>query len=110
LENRLAPAVYHVDTVQDTAAVHALTGQDASGQVSLRSAVLAANASAEADTILLGPGIYQVQAGAFAVHGDLQIIGAGSGQTAIEASHLDRLFATDGGNLELAGLTLRGGS
>lgn len=110
LENRLVPAVYHVNTVHDTVAVNTNTGEDASGHVSLRAAVTAANAHPGSDTIILGAGDYSAQAGPLDIQGDLQIIGAGAGQTIIEARHLDRLFAVDEGSLELAGLTLNGGS
>src|SRR2546421_4907629 len=84
LENRLAPAVYHVNTFQDSAAFNLLTGQDASGHISLRAAATAANAHPQGDTILLGAGIYPVQGGVLEVHGNLRIIGQGAGQTAIE--------------------------
>ena len=45
LESRLAPAVYQVNTFQDTPPANLVTGQDAAGHVSLRSAVAAANAT-----------------------------------------------------------------
>jgi len=110
LENRLAPAVYHVNSFQDTPAVNLGTGQDASGHVSLRSAVMAANAGHQDDTIQLGVGDYILQNGVIEVQGNIQILGQGAGQTVIETRHLDRIFAVDGGNLELDGLTLDGGA
>ena len=110
LESRLAPAVYHVNTFQDTPLVNSATAQDASGHVSLRSAVIAANTTQQDDTIILSAGVYKAQTGEFEVHGNLRIVGQGAGQTAIEAPHLDRLFEVVDGDLELSGLTLDGGS
>jgi hypothetical protein len=51
LEDRTAPAVFTVNTVADTPAVALVTGQDSAGNISLRSAIQAANATAGADTI-----------------------------------------------------------
>ena len=63
LENRLAPAVFHVNTFQDTPVANLATGQDAAGYVSLRSAMAAANANPQHDTIYLDAGIYQASGG-----------------------------------------------
>jgi len=51
LEERAVPAVFVVNTTADTAAVNLTTGEDAQGNVSLRSALQAANSTAAADTI-----------------------------------------------------------
>jgi hypothetical protein len=48
LENRLVPAVFIVNTVADTPAVNLTTGQDSAGNISLRSAIQAANANSGA--------------------------------------------------------------
>lgn len=87
-----SPRTYTVNTIEDVNdgvcdAVHC----------SLREAVLAANAVSSDDTIILGPGVYQVRilgTGEDAsVSGDLDIVdfltitGAGSGETFIEATH-----------------------
>jgi hypothetical protein len=110
LESRLAPAVYHVNTFQDTPALNLITGQDASGHISLRSAVMAANVHSQDDAVVLGAGVYAVQNGAIEVGGNLRIVGEGIGQTAIETRHLDRLFEVEGGDLQLTGVELNGGS
>ncbi len=115
LEHRLAPAVFHVNTLQDTFAVNTATGQDATGQISLRSAVMAANVDAQTahappDTIILPAGAFATSKGALPVRGELQIIGQGPAQTVIETIHRDRLFEVEGGNLLLDDLTLDGGS
>jgi hypothetical protein len=110
LESRLAPAVYRVDTFQDTPLSNPATGQDAAGHVSLRSAVMAANAGSQSDTILLGAGVYATTNGPIPIHGDIRIVGQGPQQTIIEAGHRNRVFEVDGGRLDLAELTLDGGS
>lgn len=70
--------------------------------LSLREAVITANETPGVDTILLGPGHYDLSIGGSgeddAATGDLdikesvRIIGAGSGQTTIDANGLDRVF------------------
>src|SRR5262249_26786486 len=52
LEDRLAPAVFLVNTTADSVAVSpaAHTGLDSSGHISLRSAIMAANATPGPDT------------------------------------------------------------
>src|SRR6185295_17455120 len=76
----------------------------------LRSALSAANLSPQADTIVLAAGTYAAPPGGVAVLGKVRITGAGPGQTLLQARHLDRLFEVDDGNLDLAGLTLAGGT
>jgi hypothetical protein len=110
LESRLAPAVYHVDTFQDTPAANLATGQDAAGHVSLRSALAAADAKPQSDVVVLGAGTYSAQLGVFKTQDNVEIIGKGSGQTVIAGRPLERLFDAAGGALELQGLTLEGGS
>src|SRR5690349_12386283 len=58
LEERLAPASFSATTFNDTVAVNLATGQDASGNVSLRSAIMAANHLGGASTIHLDSGQY----------------------------------------------------
>src|SRR5262245_47224826 len=58
LERRTAPAIFTVNTTADTVAVNLITGQDASGNISLRSAIMAANNTGEDDTINLPGGTY----------------------------------------------------
>lgn len=99
------------------------TTQDVLGQRSLRQAVLDANTLGGNQTITLGAGTYTLTlAGAGETAGDtgdlnvntvnLTIVGAGGGQTTIDASALgDRAFdVASGASLELSGLTVVGGS
>src|SRR5215470_10006274 len=60
LEGRRTPAVFTVNTTLDTVAANLTTGTDAQGHVSLRSAIMAANARPGADTINLPAGIYRI--------------------------------------------------
>src|SRR4051812_29874407 len=83
LENRLAPAVYHVNTAQDTPAADLAAGHDAAGHVSLRAAVMAANVTPEADTIVLGAGVFALNGG-MTVQGKLDIVGQGPDATKLD--------------------------
>jgi hypothetical protein len=126
LEDRLAPAVFLVNTTADSVAVSPAThtGLDSSGHISLRSAIMAANATPGADTVML-PGVpagmaYELDlpgsdlgggsAGDLDVTHDLKIQGAGPNTTAIEASNLsDRIFDVVGATVAISGVTMFGG-
>ena len=56
LETRRLLSTFKVNTLLDTVAVNLKTGKDASGHISLRSAIEAANSRPNADTILLPAG------------------------------------------------------
>ena len=56
LERRQVLSTFHVNTLLDTLAVNLQTGGDASGHISLRSAIMAANSSVGADTITVPAG------------------------------------------------------
>src|SRR5207253_4752858 len=113
LEDRAVPATLTVTTPLDV--VNATDGL-----LSLREAVLQANATNGADTIVVPAGTYTLtRAGAnddAALTGDLDLTGhvtiqgAGAGATLIDAAGLDRVFhVLDGGNVILSGLTIQGG-
>ncbi len=117
-----------VNTLSDNnmpGAVNPMTGVPANN--SLRDAILAANALAAPGntTIQLGAGTYILNIPAMGADGttgnllvtdpNLTIVGAGPGQTIIEADfptgQLDRLFHVSGGaNLTLDGLTIEDGN
>jgi hypothetical protein len=120
LESRLAPAVFVVTTTLDTPVANLSTGQDASGQVSLRSAIQAANSTSGGDTIELPAGTFTLtRAGAgedLAATGDLDLLhdvtlqGAGGSDTIVDANHLDRAFdVANGVNVELDDLAVMNG-
>src|SRR5437870_3481449 len=56
LESRLVLSTFKVDTLLDTVAVNLKTGKDASGHISLRSAIQAANSKPDPDAIILPNG------------------------------------------------------
>ena len=60
LEDRLTPTTFHVNTVLDTVAVNLKNGNDASGHVSLRSAIMAADARGGSNTIILPSGTFKL--------------------------------------------------
>ena len=119
LEYRVTPSTFHVNSLLDTVAVNLKTGKDASGHVSLRSAIEAANAKSSADTIILPAGTVTLTiAGADennAATGDLDVLhsvtikGAGAGTTIIDGNNLDRVFDIHGGTVSISGMTIEHG-
>src|SRR5262249_47553329 len=119
LEDRLAPATFNVNTLLDTVAADLKTGKDASGHISLRSAIMAANARPNADTIklpnviftlpLAGPGQDNDATGDLDIHGRLVIKGRGSGATVIDGNNLDRVFQFFAGKVAISGVTIQHG-
>jgi Ca2+-binding RTX toxin-like protein len=107
LEDRMAPAVFNVTTPADV-----VNAND--GLLSLREAILAANASPGIDTVNVPTGTYHLTiAGAGengAATGDLdllesvKVVGAGAGQTTVDATGLgDRVFHVLPGDILTAG-------
>src|SRR4051794_33834748 len=100
LEDRTVPAVYTVTTAADV-----IDPND--GVLSLREAVLAADATSEADTISLPAGRYVLtrtgpneDAGATGdldIVGNLSIEGAGAANTLIDGNQADRVFDIQSG-------------
>ena len=58
LEHRVTPSTFHVNTLLDTDAVSLKTGKDSSGHVSLRSAIMAADAHGGSNKIILPAGTF----------------------------------------------------
>ncbi len=105
---------------------------DANGRSTLRAAIMEANARPGEDTIILGPGIFTLtltgraedfrsnlagniasssETGDLDILDDLNIIGAGTDLTFIDAAQIDRLFQIfPGVNLKLSNLTLQNGN
>lgn len=77
LEDRVVLSTFKVNTTLDTVAVSLKTGKDASGSISLRSAIMAADAHGGKNTIVLPSGTFKLTiAGAgedAAATGDLDI-------------------------------------
>ena len=105
---------------------------DANGRSTLRAAIMEANARPGEDTIILGPGIFKLtlagraedfrlnaagnitsssETGDLDILDDLNIIGAGTDLTFIDAAQIDRLFQVfPNVNLKLSNLTLQNGN
>ena len=104
LEDRTLLSTFVVNVLTDTVDVNPGDGlaQDATGNTSLRAAIMESNALAGADTINLGAGTFTLSiagagedaaaTGDLDITGDLTIIGAGSSSTVIDAADLDRVF------------------
>src|SRR5262245_51548314 len=60
LESRVVLSTFRVNTTLDTVAVNLRTGKDATGHVSLRSAIMAADARGGPSTINLRSGTYRL--------------------------------------------------
>src|ERR1700677_3861021 len=58
LDDRVLLSTFKVNTTLDTVAVNLKTGQDATGHISLRSAIMAAKAKPNSDTIIVPGGTY----------------------------------------------------
>ncbi|MGH7127432.1 MAG: hypothetical protein ACREIV_02600, partial [Planctomycetaceae bacterium] len=93
---------------------------DSMGVTTLRAAIMEANAFAGTQTIVLGAGTFTLtrsgrdedlsRFGDLDIRDNLRIVGAGAGQTIIDAAALDRvLHIFSDVRLELVGVTVRGG-
>jgi predicted outer membrane repeat protein len=108
LEDRSVPATLTVNTTLD------VLGHD-NGMLSLRQAVIDANASPNANTIVLPAGTYTLTQAPFngdlQLSGDLTIKGAGASATVVDGAGLDRVFQVLGGaKVVLTGITIQHGS
>lgn len=109
----------------NTSSVSALIADDGGDGISLREAIIAANANHSADVIQLAAGIYRLtangsgedfsQTGDLDIRHDLTIYGAGADSTTIDASmltgiHQDRVFQLlNHANVTIDGITVTGG-
>ena len=120
LEARRVLSTFRVNTLLDTVAVNLQTGKDASGHISLRSAIEAANSRPNSDTILLPNGTIKLTiagqnednsaAGDLDINSKVTIKGKGAGKTIIDGNFLDRVFQVSAGNVQISGLTIQDGS
>ena len=122
LESRVLLSAFTVNSLVDVPDVNPGDGisDDGSGNSSLRTAIMEANALPGNDTVLLGPGLYVLSligadedaalAGDLDVTESLTIIGTGADTTIIDAAGVDRVFQVfAGASLNLRGLTITGG-
>src|SRR4051812_6001997 len=118
-EAREVPTTFAVNTPLDTVAANLQAGTDATGHVSLRSAIMAANAHPGADAINLPNGPFRITIagtgedaaarGDLDIRGDVTITGRGHAGTVIDGNALDRAIHVLSGNVSLSELTIRGG-
>ena len=119
LEERVVLSTFKVNTFADTVAVNLKTGKDASGNVSLRSAIMAANANPKSDTIILPAGTFDLTipptGGDGSTNGDLDILanltiqGSTKGQTVIDGGSLDRVFHILGDRVAISNVVIQHG-
>src|SRR5262249_5989699 len=119
LESRIVMSTFRVNTLLDTIAVDLRTGKDASGHISLRSAIMAANAKGGSNTIKLRGGTFPLTiaganedasaAGDLDITGNVTIKGAGAGKSIIDARSLDRVFQILRGRVNISGVTIEDG-
>lgn len=99
LEDRLALSTLTVNTTAD------VLGHDG-GQLSLRQAVLDANANPGRDTIVMPAGSYQLSLGELGVTDDLSVSAAGADPVSVIPDAADRIFHVLGAKLDLSDLSL----
>ena len=119
LEDRVVLSTFKVNTTLDTVAVNLKNGKDATGHISLRSAIKAADAHGGANTIILPAGTFTLTiAGAgedASATGDLDITrnltikGKSSASTIIDGNNLDRVFQILGGKVSISKVTIQDG-
>jgi CSLREA domain-containing protein len=115
-------ATFTVDTFNDTVDANPGDGlaQDASGNTSLRAAIMEANALAGVDVIDLASGTYTLtiagtnenaaSQGDLDISSEIKIVGAGAGSTVIDANKLDRVFDIQfAGDATISGVTIQNG-
>jgi hypothetical protein len=119
LETRRVLSTFKVNTLVDSVAVNLETGKDASGHISLRSAIEAANARPNSDTILLPAGTIRLTiaganednaaTGDLDIKGNVTIKGKRSTSTVIDGNAIDRVFQVISGRVQISGLTIQHG-
>jgi len=122
LEEKRLLAVFTVDHLSDQVDQNPGDGVCAvanGGGCTLRAAVMEANAwgtAEQPDQVVVPPGEYFLAlpgngnlAGDLDITQSMVLVGAGAASTAVDASGLDRVFDIRTGNVELRGLTIRGG-
>ena len=119
LEDRVVLSTFKVNTTLDTVAVSLKTGKDATGHISLRSAIQAANAKPNSDTIILPKGTFTLTipganedldaTGDLDINGNLTIKGKNANSTIIDGNNLDRVIQVLSGKVQISGVTIEHG-
>src|SRR6516165_3317635 len=116
LEGRVVLSTFRVNTTLDTVAMNLKTGKDATGRISLRSAIMAADARGGSNKILVPAGDFVLTIvrtgvedgtnGELLITGNVTITGQGSGNTIVDGNALDRVVQVQSGNVSISGLTI----
>jgi len=119
LEHRLVLSTFRVNTTLDTVAVNLKNGQDTTGHISLRSAIMAADAKPNADTIIVPAGTFALTIGGTGedndatgdldITGNLTLKGKGAGTTIIDGNDIDRVIQVLSGKVAISGVTIQHG-
>ena len=119
LEDRVVLSTFKVNTTLDTVAVSLKTGKDATGHISLRSAIQAANAKPNSDTIIVPSGTFKLTlaganedndaTGDLDINGNVTIKGKNAASTIIDGNNLDRVFQVLSGKVQISGVTIQHG-
>jgi hypothetical protein len=110
LESRVVLSTFTVNTTADTVAVSLKTGKDASGHISLRSAIMAADALGGSNTITVPAGDFSLMnGGELDIRGNTTIKGAGATVTIIDGDNLNRVMQVESGKVSNSGVTIQDG-
>jgi hypothetical protein len=119
LESRLVLSTFRGNTTLDTVALNLKNGKDSTGHISLRSAIQAANARPNADTILLPKGKFTLtitgknydksMTGDMDITNNLHIDGKGATETMIDGAAIDRVLQVSGGKIQISRVTIQHG-
>ena len=119
LEHRVVLSTFRVNTTLDTVAVNLKNGKDASGHISLRSAIMAANAKPNSDTIIVPGGTFTLTipgagedndaTGDLDIKGNLTIQGKGATKTIIDGNDMDRVIQVLSGKVSISKVTIQHG-
>jgi len=125
LEGRVVLSTFNVNTFADTVAVNPKTSpKDSSGHISLRSAIMAADANpTTSNTIILPAGTFNLTIAPTGndgpSSGDLDILvdnkltiqgSTKGGQSIINGNNLDRVFLTESGKVAISNVVIEHGS
>ena len=119
LDQRVLLSTFKVNTTLDTVAVNLKTGKDATGHISLRSAIQAANAKPNSDTIIVPKGTFTLTipganedadaTGDLDINGSVTIKGKNASSTIIDGNNLDRVIQVLSGKVQISGVTIEHG-
>ncbi len=119
LEGRVVLSTFRVNTTLDAVAVNLKNGQDAAGQISLRSAIMAADARGGNNQIILPAGTFTLTlagagedkdaTGDLDINANVTIKGQGASNTIIDGNNLDRVIQVLGGRVSISAVTIQHG-